>query len=105
VLATARLGTELALVVAGSQLPVIASAARQSMDRHAALAMTSDACGVVVPPEDPLAMAQALLALAADAALREQLGAAGRAHALAHMDRDAVLRQFESALMAVTAKN
>ncbi|MBK5204477.1 MAG: glycosyltransferase WbuB [Polaromonas sp.] len=76
VLATARLGTELASVVQG--------------------------CGVVVPPEDPLAMAQAMLALAADAALREQLGAAGRAHALAHMDRDAVLRQFESALMAVT---
>ena len=79
VLATAHAGTELASVVQG--------------------------CGVVVPPEDPPAMAQALLALAADAARREQMGAAGRAHALAHMDRDAVLRQFESALLAVTAKN
>ncbi len=76
VLATAHPGTELALVVRG--------------------------CGVVVPPEDPPAMAQAMLALAADAALREQLGAAGRDYALAHLDRDAVLRQFEAALMALT---
>ena len=79
VLATAHTGTELASVVQG--------------------------CGVVVPPEDPPAMAQALMALAADAARREQLGAAGRAHALAHMDRDAVLLQFESALLAVASKN
>ena len=50
-------------------------------------------------------MAQALMALATDAARREQLGAAGRAHALAHMDREAVVRQFESALLAVTSKN
>lgn len=60
VLATAHAGTELASVVQG--------------------------CGVVLPPEDPPAMAQALMALA-------------------HMDRDAVLRQFESALLAVTSKN
>ncbi len=75
VLATAQPGTELASVVRG--------------------------CGVVVPPENPLAMAEAMLALAADAALRHQLGTAGRDYALAHLDRDAVLRQFEAALMAL----
>lgn len=73
VVATARPGTELASVVQG--------------------------CGLVVPPEDPRAMADAVLALAADAAWRARLGAAGRAHAVQHMDREAVLRRYESVLM------
>lgn len=79
VVATAHPGTELALVVQG--------------------------CGVVVPPEDPPAMAQAMQALAADSRLRTQLGAAGRAYALAHMDREAVLRRLESDLMALASGN
>ncbi|ABM38476.1 glycosyl transferase, group 1 [Polaromonas naphthalenivorans CJ2] len=79
VLATAHPGTELALVVQG--------------------------CGVVVPPEDPSAMALAMQALAANSILRKQLGEAGRVYALAHLDREAVLRKFESALMAVTSKS
>lgn len=79
VLATAHPGTELALVVQG--------------------------CGVVVPPEDPSAMALAMQALAANSIRRKQLGEAGRVYALAHLDREAVLRKFESALMAVTSKS
>jgi len=73
VVATARPGTELAQVVQG--------------------------CGLVVPPENPRAMADAVLALAADAVWRAQLGAAGRAHAAQHMNREAVLQRFESFLM------
>ena len=34
-----------------------------------------------------------------DAAWRAQLGAAGRAHAAQHMEREAVLQRFESFLM------
>lgn len=34
-------------------------------------------CGLVVPPEDPAALAQAGRTLAADPALRERMGAAG----------------------------
>lgn len=79
VLTTAHPGTELALVVQG--------------------------CGVVVPPEDPSAMALAMQALAANSILRKQLGEAGRVYALAHLDREAVLRKFESALIAVTSKS
>ena len=79
VLATAHPGTELAHVVQG--------------------------CGVVVPPEDPMAMAQAMMALAADSKLRTQLGAAGRVYALAHMDREAVLRKFESDLTILTSRH
>lgn len=73
VVATATPGTELANVVQG--------------------------CGLVVPPEDPQSMAGAVLALAADAAWRERLGLSGRAHAVQQMDRETVLRRFESVLM------
>ena len=78
VLATAHPGTELAFVVQG--------------------------CGVVVPPEDPVAMTQAMMALAADLKLRTQLGAAGRIYALEHMDREAVLRKFESDLTTLISR-
>lgn len=76
VVATAHVGTELANVVTG--------------------------CGLVVPPEDPKAFAEAIMLLANDAARRAQLGAAGRAYAEAHLDRDAVLGRFEAELIAVT---
>jgi colanic acid biosynthesis glycosyl transferase WcaI len=69
VVATAHVGTELANVV--------------------------QTCGLVVPPEDPAALAQAVRTLAADPALRERLGAAGYVYAQAHLDRDAVLQRFE----------
>ena len=78
VVATAHVGTELATVV--------------------------QTCGLVVPPEDPQALATALCTLAADTALRERLGAAAYLHAHTHMDKEAVLAQFESDLMALVAK-
>ena len=74
VVATARLGTELAGVVAS--------------------------CGLVVPPEDPAAMTAPIATLAARPDLRTNLGAASRVHALQHMDREAVLLQFEAMLLA-----
>jgi colanic acid biosynthesis glycosyl transferase WcaI len=75
VVATAHFGTELATVV--------------------------QTCGLVVPPEDPAALAQAVRTLAADPALRQQLGAAGHTYALAHLDRDAVLQKFEADALAL----
>jgi colanic acid biosynthesis glycosyl transferase WcaI len=57
------------------------------------------ACGVVVPPENPVAMAHALRALATDPARRTQLGANGRRHAEAAMSRDVILRRFETQLL------
>lgn len=74
VVATAHKGTELADVVAS--------------------------CGLVVPPKDPFEMAAAIVKLAASAELRAKLGAAGRAHALKNMDREAVLLRFEAMLLA-----
>jgi colanic acid biosynthesis glycosyl transferase WcaI len=78
VLATAHPGTELANVV--------------------------QTCGLVVPPENPAALAQALHTLAGDPVLREQLGAAGYTYALAHLDREAVLQRFEGDLVALVAR-
>ncbi len=68
------------------------------------LANVVQTCGLVVPPEDPAALAQAVRTLAADPALRERLGAAGYLYAQAHLDRDAVLQRLEADLVALVAK-
>jgi colanic acid biosynthesis glycosyl transferase WcaI len=52
-------------------------------------------CGRIVPPEDAAAFAEALLALAADPALRRELGLRARRYAEERLDRDAVLARFE----------
>lgn len=73
VVATAHVNTELADVVSG--------------------------CGLVVPPVQPEAFAEAITQLANDVALRNRLGAAGRAYAEAYLDRDVVLGRFEAELV------
>ncbi len=65
------------------------------------LALVVQTCGLVVPPENAAALAQALQTLAADPALRESLGAAGYLYAQAHLDSAAVLGRFESDLRMV----
>lgn len=69
--------------------PVIATAHPQTE-----LAEVVAQCGVVVPPEDPTALAAAIVALAADAERRRTLGAAGRRFAENHLAHDAVLQSF-----------
>lgn len=59
------------------------------------------ACGLVVPPENPAALAEALRALAADPTRRAELGANGRRYAEAELSRDAVLHRFEAQLLAL----
>lgn len=59
--------------------PVITSA------RGEAAALVRDAdCGIVVPPDDPASLADAISLLARDRALAERYGRAGRAAAAAH---------------------
>lgn len=64
--------------------------------------VTQDAaCGLVVPPENAAAMAEALRALAADPALRAELGANGRRYAEAELSQNVILRRFEAQLLAL----
>ena len=79
VVATAHVGTELATVV--------------------------QSCGLVVPPEDAVALAGAVRTLAQNPALRERLGAAGHAFARANLDRDSVLHRFEAELLNLLSKD
>ena len=82
VIATCRPGTELATVVSK--------------------------CGLIVPPEDCSALAEAIVRLADDSETRLQLGRSGRVWAEANVDRDAVLGkifgELESELL-VAAKD
>ncbi|PKO76156.1 MAG: colanic acid biosynthesis glycosyltransferase WcaI [Betaproteobacteria bacterium HGW-Betaproteobacteria-15] len=59
------------------------------------------ACGMVVPPENAAAMAEALRALAADPARRAELGANGRRYAERELSQDVILRRFEAQLLAL----
>ena len=61
--------------------------------------VTGAGCGLVVPPGDAQAFADAVQMLANAPELREQMGRAGRIYAETHLDRDAVLQQFEARLM------
>jgi colanic acid biosynthesis glycosyl transferase WcaI len=72
-----------------SARPVIAGA-----DARSALGLVVSQCGVVVPPEDGAAMAEAVHALASDPARRGALGRAGRERIVAEWGRDGVLAQL-----------
>jgi len=79
-----------------SARPVVATA---HMGTELADVVTS--CGIVVPPEDPQAMAKAISTLAQDPAMRERLGAAGFLYAQANLEKDTVLKKFEAELLAL----
>jgi colanic acid biosynthesis glycosyl transferase WcaI len=59
------------------------------------------ACGVIVPPEDAAAMADALRALAESPAHRAELGANGRRYAERELSQDVILGSFEAQLQAL----
>lgn len=67
---------------------------------EAARLVEAERCGVVVAPEDPRALAEALAALATDPARRAAMGAAGRAAAERDFGREAWLRRWHELLAA-----
>ena len=60
--------------------------------------MTREGAGVVVPPGDADALAEAVLSLLAAPAQRERMGGAGRAYAERAFDLDAVAERIEAVL-------
>jgi glycosyltransferase involved in cell wall biosynthesis len=59
---------------------------------------------LLVPPEDPAALAEAILALYADPDRRRQMSAAGRAFVEAHYDRRKLAVQYEELLRQVATQ-
>lgn len=78
--------------------PVVATA-----HAHTELGRVVVRCGLLVSPENALALAQAIQKLAENPVLRADLGARARAHAEQHIGRDAVLCKFEKDLEAAVA--
>jgi glycosyltransferase involved in cell wall biosynthesis len=60
--------------------------------------------GVVVPPNDPLTLASALLDLLDKPARRRAMGLSGRARALAGFDKRIANERFEVILQELTAR-
>ena len=83
IIATADVGTQVAHVVSGD--------------------VPEEACGLVVPAEDDLALHAAVQRLIDDAPLREQLGANARRYAVQHLGKEQVLEQFEQSLQQLVA--
>ena len=67
---------------------------------EAARLVEAEGCGLVVPPEDPRALAEALASLAADPARRTAMGAAGRRTAERDFGREAWLERWQHLLAA-----
>lgn len=65
--------------------------------------VVSTQCGMIVPPEDGAALAEAICTLAANPQQRAALGLAARAYAEKELDKNAVLGRFEVALQELTA--
>jgi len=67
------------------------------VDGHARQVMEQANAGIFIPPENPAELANAVVRLAADPALREFLGRNGRQHVLRHFSR----RQTANTYLAV----
>jgi colanic acid biosynthesis glycosyl transferase WcaI len=61
-------------------------------------------CGVVVPPEDPVALAGALAALYDAPETAREMGARGRHHVVAHHSQAAIVDQYERMLLDVVQR-
>jgi colanic acid biosynthesis glycosyl transferase WcaI len=60
-------------------------------------------CGIVAPPENPAALANAIAALSEDRPERMRLGAKARAYAAQHFRREEILTAFETRLCSASA--
>jgi colanic acid biosynthesis glycosyl transferase WcaI len=58
-------------------------------------------CGLVVPPENPAALAAAIIRLKSNSGFAGQLGRDGRRYAERHFDRALLLARFEDELISL----
>jgi colanic acid biosynthesis glycosyl transferase WcaI len=77
--------------------PVIASV---NVNSEAGLMIRTAKCGLIVPPEQPSALAAALLELRRQPELCRSLGDAGRRHVVANYERSQVLTEWSQLLTA-----
>ncbi len=87
-----------ALTIMAAGKPIVASVDRGSdicTELHLA------GCALCTPPEDPAALASAILELYADPARRQRLGASGRRYVAAHYTPEIVARQYDDLLRRV----
>jgi colanic acid biosynthesis glycosyl transferase WcaI len=80
------------LTYMGAGRAVVAAVSEKS---EAARQIRRANCGVVVPPENPQALAEAVLALRKDAGLRQKLGANARTFAEIHFTKAGVLDRYD----------
>lgn len=73
--------------------PVLATALEGTQ-----IAEVLESAGVIVPPENLDLFVDAIVGLAGNAELQQQLGENARAYAVNHLGRDAVLKRFEESL-------
>jgi glycosyltransferase involved in cell wall biosynthesis len=86
----------LSIMVAGR--PVVAA---MNLDEDGPCLIAEAGCGLCVPPEDPQALAEAVLKLYHDPSLREELGRNGRRYAEAHLSLQACVGRYEELLQRV----
>ena len=80
--------------------PVVAAASPDSETAHE---VESAGAGLVVPPSDPAAFRDAILALKDDQALFDRLAARGAEYARSTLSREAALAEYEAFLSAIVA--
>ncbi len=81
------------LTYMGAGRPVVAAVNERS---EAARQIAAARCGVVVAPEQPAALLEAVRALRANRALREQFGVSGRGYAQQNFSKSKVLREYDA---------
>ncbi len=82
-----------------SARPIVAS-----LWGEAAELIESARCGIVVPPEDPAALRDAVERLAADPELVHELGGNGRRYVEEHFDRDVIAERFVGLMREVATR-
>lgn len=93
--AGANLPSKIASYLASGR-PIVASI---GLDTPAADLLRASGGAIVVAPEQPALLAEAMVRLRDDAALRHELGSRAREYAVEHLDKDAALTRLEAVIV------